>query len=380
MKDYKSFINKLDSNKICIYLQHHGWRDIGSLMESKLKLFDKDNCDSTIIIPMEKSFTDYYRVYIDSLNVLAESESSTLISLLNRLINPSCDLLKWRIEADDTFLGSISLESMGNNIEHIKDLLASSCLDILNPSVYHKKVLTKDVVKQINQYKFGQTEVGSYILNLLCPLGYYQYELFDLRSEDLPMSRRINVKLLQDIQRIQKSINDNSTELTDDVQSEKISVNFLNALSGMYEDNKESDISLCAEWSNEVPNIEDNIIPSVKLDTRCMDKVVEVAEANTPKEQQNIQKTFFGKIKDIGGDEELNNRSDITIKIVAIGDEGKKITVQAQLPFVSCYSIVDEAFENANTVKVTGTLTKVGYINKLSQASIEIVSDDNDQR
>lgn len=377
MKDFNSFINKLQPNKICQYLLLHGWSEVGSLMESKLKLFNKENCDSTIIIPLEDSFTDYYSVYIDSLNVLAKSESTTLISLLNRLINPSCDLLKWRIAAEDTLLGSISLESMGNNIEHIRDLLASSYLDILSPSVYHKKVLTKDVVKQINQYKFGQTEVGSYILNLLCPLGYYQYELFDQRMEDLPISRRINVKLLQDIQRVQKSVEDNSTELTDEVQSEKISVNFLNALSGMYEDNKDSEISLCAEWSSEVPNIEGNIVQSVRLEPKYMDKVVEVAEANTPKEQQNVQKTFFGKIKDIGGNEELNNRSDITIKLVAIGDEGRKITVQAQLPFTTCYSIVDEAFENANTVKVTGTLNKVGYINKLSNASIEIVFDND---
>lgn len=380
MKDFNSFIDKLQSNKICQYLLLHGWREVGSLMDSKLRLFDKDDIDSTLIIPMENTITDYYSVYIDSLSVLAKSESSTLISLLNRLINPSCDLLKWRIAAEDTFLGSISLESMGNNIEHIKDLLASSCLDILNPSVYHKKVLTKDVVNQINQYKFGQTEVGSYILNLLCPLGYYQYEMFDIRTENLPISRRINVKLLQDIQRVQKSVEENSTELTDEVQSEKISVNFLNALTGMYEDNKDSEISLCAEWSSEVPNIDQHIVPSVKLEPKYMDKVVEVAEANTPKEQQNVQKTFFGKIKDIGGDEELNNRSDITIKLVAIGDEGRKITVHAQLPFASCYSIVDEAFENANTVKVTGTLNKVGYINKLSEASIEIVADDNNQR
>lgn len=66
---------------------------------------------------------------------------------------------------------------------------------------------------------------------------------------------------------------------------------------------------------------------------------------------------FFGKITTIGGEAELDNRSDITIKLATIGDEGKKITVQVQLPFAAYYSTVDEAVENANAVKVCGLLT-----------------------
>ena len=371
MRDFKAYIDKLDVEKICLFLNRHGWREIGSLKSGRIKQFEKDSVDDAILVPFSKKFSDYYNVFTDSLQVLSNSESSTLISLLNKLINPSCDLLKWRIADSDTFMGSIPFDTMGNNIDHIKDLLAVSCLDILKPSTFHKKVLTNEVVTQIKQYKFGQTEIGSYILSILSPLGTYQYDIFNPIVEELPLTRRINLRLLDNIDKIQNSVEKNSSELIDCIQSQEISVNFLTALSDLYIENRDAQVSISANWNSDVPNSSDiSVVTDVTLTPRCIDKVMEVAEANTPQEQQNVEKTFYGKITNIGGAAELDNRSTIKIKIACIGDEGRKITVQAEMPY-STYDIAEDAFENADTVKVTGILSKAGYINRLSHASIE---------
>lgn len=372
---YKEYIDNLNSQNLCKYLRLHGWSEISSLRSGKIKQFEKEGVDDSVLIPMTKTFSDYYEVYTESLDTLSTSESTTIISLLNKLINPSCDIIKWRIAGSDTFRGSIPFESMINNIDFIKELFSVSYLDIKSPAIFHKKVGTKDVENQIKQYKFGQTEIGSYILNILSPLGVYQYQLFDPTVEDLPINRKININLLNTIDQIQKSIQDHSTELNDKVQEKKISVNFLMALSDLYAENKDSNVSIIADWNKDVPNVQGSVIVQmVKLYPRCIDKVLEVAEANTPKEEHDIQKTYYGKIIDIGGEAELDNRSTIKIKIVTIGDEGRKITIQTELAAEN-YTIVETAFEYSNNVKVSGKLNKHGHTNILSDAEIEIVNE-----
>lgn len=372
---YKDYIDKLNANSICTYLRCHGWTEICSLKSGAIRQFEKEGVEDSILIPMSSAFSDYYKVFLESLDLLSSSEQSSLLTLLNKLTNPSCDLMKWRISDSDTFKGSIPFEAMINNIDIIRDLLSASYLDIKSPSVYHKKATTKDVERQISQYKFGQTEIGSYILNILSPLGNYQYEMFDPNVAELPMNRRINIKLLNSIDKIQKSIDEGSSELNDEVQAQRISVNFLSALSNLYAENKDASVSITADWNTDVPNIEGaTVIPSVILNPRNIDKVVEIAELNTPKDEQNVPTTFFGKIIDIGGEAELTKRSNINVKIATIGNEGRKITVQAELDWLTYFEVAEYAFEYAKDVKLSGLLNKTGNTKKLSDAKIEIAN------
>ena len=211
MKNIKEYIDKLQNGLICQYLNLNNWHEVETLFNGKVRQFVTPDEDDAVLIPMSKEFRDYYRVMIDSISTIANIENDTIKGLINKLINPTADILKWRISDDETSLGIIPFSSMSNNIDYIKDLLSSACLDILSPSPFHKKVVTKDVQKQMAMYKFGQTEIGSYILNIVCPLGYYQYQLFEPQVEDLPLSRRINLNIINNISVIQNSIiNQNS--------------------------------------------------------------------------------------------------------------------------------------------------------------------------
>lgn len=281
--------------------------------------------------------------------------------------------MKWRIADDETTLGVIPFASMGNNIDYIKDLLSSACLDILSPSVFHKKVATKDVQEQMAMYKFGQTEIGSYILNIICPLGYYQYKLFEPLIDELPLSRRININIIKNIHTIQTSILERSSLFKDKVAEGQLSVNFLNALLDIYEENRDADFTISARWDTSVPNPTNNIINCVELRPRCMDKVAEVIEEYTPSEPQFVEKSFYGKIINIGGEAEIDNRVDVSVIIATIGVGGKSLKVKAILNYNDYYSVVDNAFQNGLDVKVTGILTSTKRSILLSMAKIEIL-------
>lgn len=371
MKNIEKYINLLHNDKVCQYLSLKGWHEISTLFEGKVRQFLAPNEEYAILIPISREFSDYYRVMHDSLSVIAAYDNKTLNGLFNILINPSSDILKWRIADDNTSLGAISFNTMLDNIDNIKNILASTCIDIMNPSQYHKKVMVSDVQNQIASYKFGQTEIGSYILNLVSPLGFYQYQLFDPSVEELPMNRRINMRMLKTINDIQQSVLENSSQLDDNVASGSISVNFLKALTKIYDDNKDSDVSISAAWDINIPTIVDNPISNLTLYPRCIEKVVQTAEKYTPTQEQNVSKTYYGKITNISGAPEVDSREKLVIALAAIGDENQKITVKVELDNSIYSHIVTEAFENGANVKVTGINTTTAKTIKLLNAEIE---------
>ena len=238
---------------------------------------------------------------------------------------------------------------------------------------YHSKLYTKEVQDQLSKYSFGQTEIGSYILNVLCPLGYYQYQLFDPSEEQFPDSRRINLRLLRNINRIQKSAEDCSQEMRDNVEVGNISVNFLSSLIGLYETNKDAELTISADWNPSVPLPESEIVSNVILKPRCLDRVMSVIEDFTPKEEQNIEKTYVGKIINIGAEAEVNNREMVDIKVAVIGENLRTMTVNVSLSYTDNITVVDQAFQTGADVKVTGIKTSTSRSVKLSNASIEIV-------
>lgn len=371
MKNIEKYIDLLHNDMICQYLSLRDWREISLLFDGKVRQFLAPNEEYAILIPIAKEFNDYYRVMRDSLLAIATYENKSLNSLFNILINPSSDILKWRIADDDTSLGAISFNTMQDNIDNIKNLLASTCLDITNPSQYHKKVMISNVQNIIASYKFGQTEIGSYILNLVSPLGFYQYRLFDPMVEELPLNRRINLKMLKEINDVQQSVLNNSSQLDENVASGNVSVNFLNALTKMYEDNIDSDVSISVAWDINIPTIIENPISNLTLSPRCIEKVVQIAEKYTPKQEQNVPKTYYGKITNISGAAEVDSRDKLNISLASIGDDNQKVTVKVELDNSMYSHIVTDAFENGSNVKVTGIYTSTAKMIKLLNAEIE---------
>ncbi len=371
MKDYKPIIDKLDTQKLCLYLKNMKWQQLPDLFDGKIKQFQSEKEEEVVLVPLSKTFTDYYREVKETLDVIANIERKTIEELINKLLNPSQDILKWRIADEITSRGAIPFNSMTENIEHIKDLLASTILDITTPAKIHPRLNTKEVISQLSSYQFGQTEIGSYILNILCPLGYYQYSVFDPTQEELPLGRRVNMQILNGISKIQESITSRSTELQDILDEGKISINFLSALGKLYGENSHSKISVKADWNLYIPLIPEIITSQVELNPDCYDSLMGVIESNLPQQEQNVEKVYCGKIFSISGDADAESREIITIIVAVIDDDLRKTNVKVELNCQQYLSLVTEAFESGANVMVTGIMSRTAKSTKLTNAKIQ---------
>lgn len=364
-------LSRIAPENVAKYLVRNGWEDAGRLFDGRVLQFVSPTGDDGLLLPVDTNFSDYERGMMSALSIIAGYERITVKGLYNKLANPSCDLLRWRIADDTTNGGIISFNAMEDNIAYIKDILGATCLDILNPASYHSKLYTKEVSEQISSYRFGQTEIGSYILNVLCPLGYYQYQLFDPDEECMPLARRININLLGNIDRVQQSAEEGSQEMRDKVEQGRISVNFLSALTDLYEENKDSELTLSASWNRDIPLLVEPV-SQVVLKPRCHDRVMATIEEFSPKKEQNVPAVFYGKITNIGAEAEVDNRTMVDIKIATIGENMRTVTVNATLNYNQYFQVVDSAFQTGADVKVSGIKTTTAKSIKLTDASIEI--------
>lgn len=376
MKDLKKAIDLITVEKLEKVLSFLGWHELNVLMSGRVRQFVSPDDEYVALIPLVKEFSDYYRIMGDTLQSIASFENRSIEALVNRMLNPSYDIQKWRIANSYTSDGKIPFFSMADTIEKIKDVLATAYLDTLNPTKFHRKVYTTDVNKNISEYSFGQTEIGSYILNILCPLGDYQYTLFNPTEQKIPLNRKINMRLLSSIDNIQKELgNNNNNKVDEDVDQGLYSVNFLDALVDIYDETKDSEMNIIVDWCKDVKFVSEAPISSIKLEPIFMEKVSFIADKYRPKKEENIERPFYGKIYNINANPDIENREYIQIRLAAIGDDLKKITIQSKLDYNKYYSVVNTAFESGANVKLSGLFRNTGQQKWIENGHLEILSD-----
>nr|DAV88469.1 MAG TPA: hypothetical protein [Caudoviricetes sp.] len=373
MKNINRVIDNISYDKIVKLLVALNWSQYHSLMNGKvLQYVSSDRCYA-VLIPTVNTFDDYYSVMENTLGKIASYLNTSIESLINRILGYSYDIIKWRVSGDHTNSGTIPFFDMATTIDNIKNMLATSYIDVLNPGQFHKKVFTTEVNDNISKYSFGQSEFGSYIFNIMCPLVGFQYEMFDDSPENYPINRRINIHILDSINNIQNDIsNGNKIKVDEDVSAGKYSVNFLDSLAAIYDNSLDSKVNISMDWCKALSMIKSNIPSDLELTPRIIEHVYEVADKYRPKTEEDVNKTFYGKIESISADSEIDKREYVGIRLIIIDDNNRKSTIQSKLNYQKFYSIVQNAFDNGLTVRLCGKLKSKGYIKRIEEGVISI--------
>ena len=366
-------LNLIDTDTLREALRYLDWHELPAIRGGLVRQFVSPDGEYSALLP-PKEFSDYSRILNDSIQEIAAYEHKTIEEFLNKLLNPSYDIMKWRIASIDTNKGRIPFFAMTDAIDRIKDMMATVCLDTISPQRYHSMLYTADVKKHLEGYSFGQTEMGSYIINLLCPLGNYEYVLFN-PAEELPLNRKINIRLLSLVNDIQTDLeHNNKIKFDEDVDAGKYSVNFLDSLSEMYIQTKDVEMNITADWNKKIDNPVGFDLTTVSLMPKFCDDVQAVAEKYRPHKEQNIQKTYYGKISDISAKPELGEREIVRIKIATIGETGQKINVNANLNYGDYNAKVQEAFKNGLDIRLSGMLTLKGNVRWIDNGDLNILA------
>ncbi len=160
-------------------------------------------------------------------------------------------------------MGNILFDDAIRIYENAKKLLAATALDILHPRKYHQGRMDDRVFKFLSNCRFGQTEIGSYVVPVVCPFAeldknedFKQLSIFSDEEQCAnSLTRQVTNRVMRNISFIKSKIdNGEIDQLISQDKGQTISANFYEALGGLTLDSTDTDMEFIAERSPVVKN------------------------------------------------------------------------------------------------------------------------------
>lgn len=345
------------------YLKDTGW-EVFQSKKTYIKIFqyEKGHDFFQVIIPMEKRLHDYREAMLKAVETVAKAENRSVEQVLLYLLNPNTDILKIRLDKKDVEAGNILMDDAIRIYDHAKKLLAATALDILHPKKYHQGRMDDCVLKFLAGCRFGQTEIGSYVVSVVCPFAeldenedYKQLSIFSDEEQCAnSLTRQVTNRVMKNIAYIKEQIdNGEMNKLIIQDESQIISANFYEALGGLNLDSSEADVEFIAEWSPIVKNTgytEDRI-----LLTHDYYQPIEIAIGKL-KEETNRSTKIIGRIKKLESSPDVQKRKIGKITVVYLDENDKPKTVTANLN-KNEYDRAIKAHERGCHIEIVGEMS-----------------------
>lgn len=179
-KNIIKFLNSATAVQVKAYLELNGWIKNVDFNNKNLDVYNKS--DYSLVIPAKESYIDFKPKLYNSLKALSSIYEKEITELLKDIKSVSSDTIRFRLISELYEDGSIPLNHATTIIRAIKNLIITSACTEENPRPYFKAT-TKSASKYGNAFKFAQTEIGSFIINI---------ETNDIYSQDSPIQRVIS--------------------------------------------------------------------------------------------------------------------------------------------------------------------------------------------
>lgn len=358
--DLTEKINPLAFSK---YLKDTGWIQFQS-KRSNVKIYQYEVGTEffQVIIPTDKKLSDYKQAMYKAVETVAIVEQKSVEQVMLYLLNPNTDILKIRLEKKEIEAGNILFDDAIRLYENAKKLLAATALDILHPKKYHQGRIDDAVTKFLSNCRFGQTEIGSYVVSVVCPFaeldegtGYKQLSIFSDEEQCADsLTRQVTSRVMNNIVEIKNQIDGGKMEnLVSREEGTIISANFYEALNGLNLDSEGADVEFIAEWS-----------PVVKNTTCSESRIMLSHDYYQPiesvisklKEEKNKATRIIGRIKKLESSPDVEKRTMGKVTLVYLDENDKKKTVTAKLEKADYDKAID-AHACGSHVEIVGEIT-----------------------
>lgn len=336
--NYVDLAEKIDPLAFIKYLKETGWEHFPT-KKNGVEIYQLENARGffQVRIPTETFFSDYKQAIYTSVQTVAQAEGRTTEQTLLYLLNPNTDILKIRLAKADVEAGNILFDDAIRMYENAKKLLAAAAMDVLHPKKYHRGRMDEAVSKFVASCRFGQTEVGSYIVSVVCPFAelnskeeYTQLSIFsDEERCAASLTRQVTNRVMNNIDYIKQSIDAiGNNDISSYNTKEMISANFYEALNGLNLEAENTDLEFRIEWS---PVVKKNRTSKTHIKL-THDYYQPIGDA-IAKLRENVSESarIFGRIKRLESSPDVQKRDKGIITVVYLDENDKPKTVRVEL-------------------------------------------------
>jgi hypothetical protein len=347
------------------YLRDKGWKSLENLPGNRnFYCFQKPYKDDflQIDVPMRSDLIDFNECMLQACEQISQEEQRGIEGVVFDLLNPMADILRFHAQSDNIKNGTLPIEDALQFFENSKKLVLASAGDLILPRTYRLRKYPESANALVDQCRFGQTEIGSYVVTLVCPLvqeeqgKMVQMSLFDELDETaFCLTRKTVNKLLTSLALVKETIDQGKSldTLIDSKSSNFVSVNFLESLSNMGLENPGSLIQTSVKWA---PTVTQNRVEQSNV--AIGNEYFEVIHSKVQAYKNKVDSVLFdqvGKISKTWAEPDLAQRKEGTIQLIYLTKEGQARSISIVLSPEN-YDTALEAHKLGKTVRVTGTM------------------------
>lgn len=347
-------INHFDLTR---YLNELGWNRISN-KRSDIAIFQtlKNNKRWQITVPLSTELCDYEDAITQDVQTLVEYTGLPENLLQLEIVFSKADVLRFRLENENVLIGTYDMEEVVNFYDNVKKLVVATALDCTSPKLYQTGRKTESAKDFLLGCRFGQTEIGSYSVPLICnEIIDSPYPLFP--EMNYSFSRSIEYKLLNTVNGVKEAIKNGTFNEDNLLNADKpdMSTMFLSALHSIIESHT-SVLGINAHW-NSASKSTIPTIHSATIDHEFASPIKRVVD-NINKRIKRENK-YYGRITKCMSDVDPQKREFGTITLKYQTSDNKLKSVNVRLKGTDYATAVD-CHAKGYFVQVIGAYGKDG--------------------
>nr|WP_055075882.1 hypothetical protein [Pseudanabaena sp. 'Roaring Creek'] len=223
------------------YLRARGWKEVGDFLGNASIWHQGD--DLEVILPKSPQLRDYKNRIREIIDVLEISEHRDRQQIVNDLLLKPTDLIKIRIDSPDIIGGTIPIDEAVRLFEATSKIMKFAASATLEQRSIFRGGMFAQVREYLQELRVGETEQGSYIINVLSPI-MHDHEDF---------GRKVNISLNTAIAAIraksQEVLAGSNIEIFEQAVSDGVSANLCDALLEVGSHTDLQDLGFRWQWS-----------------------------------------------------------------------------------------------------------------------------------
>jgi hypothetical protein len=341
------------------YLKSTGWALIESALADRVYALQKDDLPRRqLVFPIDPSAPDYVDSVEGVLEKLSELTKQGRSSLISRIESVRDDVMRMRVVFDGND-STLPLSFAASLVESAEKLLKAAACTVLRPRRHHPRLTLTEATQLVEKARFGQTEVGSFVLRVACPINALEVQgMLNLGIEE-PFVRQVTGTLQRALMQLTTAIEaDTLDALVSNLKSSPeplVSSNLCEALSSMHDDQLDNSLDLAFEWSALRGHSGLHAHP-IRLQREYFARIEEVRRELRSSDAHEAA-TYLGTVERLDGEMgEDGRRSGMVVLALLQPEEGETVRARMVLS-ADDYAKADHAhMTNGSYVVVTGRL------------------------
>jgi len=253
----KKKLDTINPKRFSKYLEANNWvldsklSDIALIWHRK----EEEYSNYEILMPTSKSLKDYNDRLLEAIDILADFYNKELLTVINDIIGFYTDIIKIQLIHSDVEDGTILFEDGIKLIDNAHDMLNAAALSTLSKKKSFSGNKPNEVTDFLDSLRLGQTEVGSYIINILAPLNFEEeFTLFG--EQNISFERKITKTLSNGLKSLKNATEEYKVTREFSVFLETIdkgvSSNLCKAVSELSGENRDKKVNIEIEYFNSI--------------------------------------------------------------------------------------------------------------------------------